>query len=118
MQHNVLRRPLRNTAVVLVFFLAMLSISMTHPEATVLGSFWLIILTILRSLQWLLGMTLAVTFCLAFLFAVFFGAAALASPTASASMYAGFRQTLADWLKGMRCSSTSCASNRRRCCGH
>jgi hypothetical protein len=117
MQHNVLRRPLRNTAVVLVFFLAMLSISMTHPEATVLGSFWLIILTVLRSLQWLLGMTLAVTFCLAFLFAVFFGAAALASPTASASMYAGFRQTLADWMKGMRCS---CASNpnRRRCCGH
>lgn len=98
-KHNVLLRPLLNTAAVLILFLAMLSISFANPEVTAFGSFWLLILTILRTLQLLIGMTLAVVFCLAFLFAVFFGAVALGSPSAAVRMYAGFRQTLTAWLE-------------------
>jgi hypothetical protein len=94
MKHNVLRKPLLNSAAVLVFFLVMLSVSIANPEVTGLGSLWLIILTFLRTLQWLIGMTIAIVFCLAFLFAIFFGVVALANPSASACMYAGFRQAL------------------------
>ncbi|WP_417909135.1 hypothetical protein [Candidatus Electronema sp. PJ] len=118
MKQHVLRGPLLNTAAVLVFFLVMLSISMANPEATVLGSLWLIILTFLRTLQWLLGMLLAVIFCLAFLIAVFFGAVALASPAASVRMYAGFRQTLTAWLEEVKESLLefgSCKKNGAVC---
>jgi hypothetical protein len=114
--HNVLLRPLLHTAAVLILFLAMLSISFANPEVTAFGSFWLLILTILRTLQLLLGMALAVVFCLAFLFAVFFGAVALGSPSAAARMYAGFRQTLIAWIEEIREALPGPCKKKRYCC--
>ncbi|MCW5206753.1 hypothetical protein VU08_07470 [Desulfobulbus sp. F5] len=98
MKANALRKPLINTAVVLVFFIVLLSISIANPATTALGSFGLIILAGLRALQLFVGLSVALIFCLAFLFAIFFGAVALANPDTAARMYGEFRQTLAAWL--------------------
>jgi hypothetical protein len=76
MKANALRKPLINTAVVLVFFIVLLSISIANPATTALGSFGLIILAGLRALQLFVGLSVALIFCLAFLFAIFFGAVA------------------------------------------
>lgn len=98
MKHSALRRPLISTAAVLFFLLLMLSVSIANPEATVLGSAGLILLTIARIIQLLIALSIGFAVCIAFLFAVFFGAAALVSPAASARMYEEFRQTLAIWF--------------------
>ncbi len=97
MKANTLRKPLISTAILLIFLLTMFSISIFNPEITFFGSLGLIIMAILRGLQWLIALSLGVLFCIAFLIAIFFGAVALASKQESARIYAEFRQTLARW---------------------
>jgi hypothetical protein len=97
MKTNTLQKPLLWTAGILAFLLAMLAINIANPEATLLGSIGLIILAALRSLQWLTALTLGVLFCLIFLFAVFFGAVALASKKEAARMYGELLRTVGGW---------------------
>jgi len=97
MKTNNLRKPLLWTAGILAFLLAMLAINIANPEATLLGSIGLIIMTVLRSLQWLLALALGVLFCLIFLFAVFFGAVALTNKKEAARMYGELLNTIAGW---------------------
>jgi hypothetical protein len=58
MKTNTLRKPLLWTTGILAFLLVMLAIKIANPEATLLGSIGLILLTVLRSLQWLLALSL------------------------------------------------------------
>jgi hypothetical protein len=98
MKNNTLRRPLISTAAVLLFLLLMLSLSIANPKLTVLGSLGLILLSIAKTFQLLIALSIGISVCIIFLFAVFFGAAALVSPAASARMYEELRQTLSVWL--------------------
>lgn len=97
MKTNTLRKPLLWTTGILAFLLVMLAIKIANPEATLLGSIGLILLTVLRSLQWLLALSLGVLFCLIFLFAVFFGAVGLASKKEAARMYGELLKTVGGW---------------------
>lgn len=98
MNNNILRKPLLNTATVFAFFIGLLAVSLTYPEATLFESVGLLIQAVLRAVQLLIGLTLAAAFCVAVLIGIFLGAVALASRETAARMYGELRQTLADWL--------------------
>lgn len=98
MNNNVLRKPLLNTAVVFTFFIGLLAVSIAHPEATVFQSIGLLIQAVLRAVQLLLGLSLALAFCVAVLIGIFLGAVFLFNKETAASMYAELRQTLTSWL--------------------
>jgi len=98
MKNTILRKPLRNTAVVFTFFIALLAISIAHPEATVFAAVGMLIQAVFRVVQLLIGLTLAAVFCLAVLIGIFLGAVALANRESAARMYGELRQTLASWL--------------------
>ncbi|WP_417912301.1 hypothetical protein [Candidatus Electronema sp. TJ] len=96
--NNLLRKPLLNTAAVFAFFIGLLAVSLTHPEATVFEAVGLLIQAVFRAVQLLIGLALSVIFCVAVMIVFFLGAAALFSQESASRMYSELRQTLADWL--------------------
>jgi predicted nucleic acid-binding Zn-ribbon protein len=97
MKANSLRKPLISTAILLILLLTMFSLTLAHPEITFWQSLGLLIIGILRGIQWFLALFLGVLFCIAFLFAIFFGAVALISKKESARLYATLQETLRQW---------------------
>ena len=98
MKNNTLLKPLSYSAIVLALFSLLLYLIAGSPEATVWSTFGLIIMGTLRTMQWIIAMTLALIVCLAFLFAIFFGAVALFDRETSAKMYRNLKTLLFSWL--------------------
>ncbi|WLE95625.1 MAG: hypothetical protein QTN59_13160 [Candidatus Electrothrix communis] len=98
MKNNTLLKPLSYSAIVLALFSLLIYLIVGSPEATIWSSFGLIIMGILRTMQWLIAMTLALLACLAFLFAIFFGAVALFNRETSAKMFHNLKAFLLSGL--------------------
>jgi predicted nucleic acid-binding Zn-ribbon protein len=101
MKNNTLIKPLILSMLVLAPFSLLLYLIASSPEATVWSSIGLMIMGIFRTIQWLLALIVALALCLAFLFAIFFGAVALFDREASAKMFQGFQDSLPDWVPSL-----------------
>ncbi|MCI5140675.1 MAG: hypothetical protein D3909_02890, partial [Candidatus Electrothrix sp. ATG1] len=112
MKNNTLLKPLTYSALILLLLSTLLYLTGDHPEATVWSSMGLILLGILRTVQWLIAMALALLACLAFLFALFLGAVALFNREVSAQMYHNLKTTLLSSLIPLteKCCSTTNAT--------
>ena len=97
MKNNMLKKPLISSVLILALLSTLLYLLAGNPEATVWSSLGVMIRGILRSVQWLIAMLLALIACLAFLFAVFFGAVALFDRETAARMYQNFKTVLMTW---------------------
>ncbi|CAK8725021.1 hypothetical protein KKHLCK_15655 [Candidatus Electrothrix laxa] len=93
MKNNMLTKPLIQSMLILVLPSLLLYLIASNPEATVWSSFGLIVIGILRTIQWVIAMTIALLACLAFLFALFFGAVALFDREVSAKMFGNLKQS-------------------------
>ncbi|MCI5124294.1 MAG: hypothetical protein D3925_07415 [Candidatus Electrothrix sp. AR5] len=93
MENNMLKKPLIQSALILALPSLLLYLIASSPEATVWSSLGMIALGGLRTIQWIIAMALALLICLAFLFAIFFGAVALFDRETSARMYGNLKHT-------------------------
>ncbi|MCI5139317.1 MAG: hypothetical protein D3922_13110, partial [Candidatus Electrothrix sp. AR1] len=115
MKNNTLIKPISYSAIVLALFSLLIYLIAGSPEATIWSSIGLIIMGTLRTMQWIIAMTLALIVCLAFLFAIFFGAVALFDREISTKMYSNFKTLLFSWLPSFTeqcCCSTSAQSSQ------
>ncbi len=98
MKANVLRMPLIKAAGILFIFSLLVYFTSTDPEATIWTSLGTIIVAGFTTVQWLVAMSLALVFSIAFLIGVFLGAVAVFNPGTSSRMYEGLRLRLIGWL--------------------
>ena len=123
MKKNMLLKPISYSVLVLALFSLLLYLIAGNPEATAWSSFWssfwsslgVIIMGVLRTIQWIIAMTLALLACLAFLFALFFGAVALFSREVSAKMFHNLKTLLLSGLPSLTeqcCCNTSAQSSQ------
>ena len=117
MKNNSLLKPLINSVLVLAVFSLLIYLIAGSPETTIWSSFWsalgMIVMGVLRTLQWIIAMLLALLVCLAFLFAIFFSAVALFDREISSKMYGNLKKLLFSWLPsftGQCCCSTAQSS--------
>ncbi|MDU9047532.1 MAG: hypothetical protein Q3M30_01690 [Candidatus Electrothrix sp. Rat3] len=108
MKNNMLQKPLILSVLILSLLSTLIYLIAGNPEATVWSSFGLIIMGILRTIQWIIAMALALLVCLAFLFALFFGAVALFDRNTSAKMFHNLKAFL---LSGLLPFTGQCCSN-------
>ncbi|RWX51627.1 hypothetical protein VU01_11053 [Candidatus Electrothrix marina] len=109
MKNNMLQKPLILSVLILTLLSTLIYLIAGNPEATVWSSFGLIIMGIFRTIQWIIAMTLALLVCLAFLFAVFFGAVALFDRNTSAKMFHNLKAFLLSGL--LPFTGQCCCSN-------
>jgi len=98
MKSSQLRSPLIGSAIVLALFTLVVYFRLTTPDGSIVGSFGSIVILIVKSIQIIIGMGLALLVSMAVLVAIFLGAVALNNPAASSRMYEGLRSALASWL--------------------
>ncbi|MGB5685897.1 MAG: hypothetical protein WBM35_08800 [Candidatus Electrothrix sp.] len=114
MKNNTLLKPLINSVIVLALFSMLMYLITGSPEATIWSSFGMIVMGVLRTLQWIIAMLLALLVCLAFLFAIFFGAVALFDREISSKMYGNLKTLLLSGLASFtgQCCCTSAQSSQ------
>ncbi len=93
MKNNMFVKPLIQSMLILALPCLLLYLIAGNPEATVWSSLGMIIMGGLRTIQWIIAMALALLVCLAFLFALFFGAVALFDRDTSAKMYGNLKHS-------------------------
>lgn len=113
MKNNTLLKPLILSVLVLTAFSLSMYLIAGNPEATLWSFLGMIIVGIFRTIQWLLALTIALALCLAFLFAIFFGAVALFDRESSARMFKNFLDSLPGWVPSLpeACCSSSAQSS-------
>jgi hypothetical protein len=114
MKNNILIKPISYSVLILVLFSLLLYLTAGGPETTVWSSLGMIVTGIFRMIQWIIAMTLALLVCLAFLFAIFFGAVAIFDRKTSAGMYRNLKTLLFSRLlplAGECCCCTSAQSS-------
>jgi hypothetical protein len=113
MKKNMLSKPISYSILVLALFSLLLYLIAGNPEATVWSSLGVIIMGVLRTIQWIIAMALALLACLAFLFTIFFGAVALFDRNTSAKMYGNLKTLLLSWFPSFteQCCCTSAQSS-------
>lgn len=94
----MLLKPLIQSALILALPSLLLYLIASSPEATVWSSFGIIVMGVLRTIQWTIAMTLALLACLAFLIFIFLGAVALFNRDTFAKMYGNLKTLLHSWL--------------------
>ena len=120
MKNNTLVKPLIQSMLILTLLSLLLYLIAGSPEATAWGSLWsslgVIIIGVLRTIQWIIAMTLALLACLVFLFALFFGAMALFDREISARMYDNLKTLLLNSLPSStgQCNSTCTQSAQKK----
>jgi hypothetical protein len=121
MKKNILLKPLINSGIVLALLILLLYLTSSNPEATVWSSMGMIIITVLKTAQWLLAMIIGLLICLAFLFVIFFGAIAMFDKTMSVHMYQGTLKVLLSSLFPFmnQCNNTvqPVQEQQTTCCG-
>ncbi len=98
MKSNQLRSPLICSAILLAVFSLIVYFTLTSPEGSVFSSFGSIVILILRTIQFAIGLALALIVSLSVLIGIFLGAVALVNPSTSSRMYEGLRQAIQSWL--------------------
>jgi len=98
MKSNQLRSPLIGSAIVLVLLSLVVYFTLTTPDGSLFSSFGSIVVLILRSIQLVVGLGLALLVSLAVLIGIFLGAVAIFNASAASRMYEGLRSRLASWL--------------------
>ncbi len=98
MKSSQLRSPLIGSAIVLALFTLVVYFRLTTPDGSIVSSFGSIVILILKSIQIIIGLALALLVSMAVLVAIFLGAVALNNPAAASRMYEGLRSALAAWL--------------------
>ncbi len=98
MKTNVMRAPLLKAGAVLVIFMLLVYMTSSSPDGGVWGAIGLMFIRAVQLILWAIGMVLGIAVCLAVLFAVFFGAAAMVDRESSARMYRQLKVTLKSWL--------------------
>ncbi len=99
MKSSLMRAPLIKSAAVLVLFGLLVYFTGTSAEGSVWGSLGMVVMTIIRLIQWGIGMVLGIALCLAVLIGIFLGAVAMVDRDVSAGMYRGVLATLATWVE-------------------
>ncbi len=105
MQATPMKTALIRSAVILGLFSLMVYFTTSAPDASVWTAMGSILMAALRTIQWLIGMTIALTVSIAVLIGIFFGAVALSDSAAASRMYEGLRQTLLDKLMPAACKA-------------
>jgi len=98
MKSNQLRSPLISSAILLAVFSLIVYFTLTSPEGSVLNSFGSIVALLLRIIQVVIGLGLALIVSLAVLIGIFLGAVALVNPSTSSRMFEALRQAIRSWL--------------------
>jgi len=98
MKSSQLRAPLIGSAIVLAILSLVVYFTLTTPDGSLFGSFGSIIILILRTVQLIVGLGLALLVSLAVLIGIFLGAVAIFNASAASRMYEGLRSSLASWL--------------------
>ncbi len=98
MKANALRGPLIKSAIVLLIISMLAFFTSTSPGGGLWGSMGTLVITILRTVQWIIGMIIALSVSLAVMIGIFLGAVALVNPASSSRMFEGLRQTLSSWF--------------------
>lgn len=94
MKSNVLRGPLIKAAIVIVILSLLVFFTSSSPDGNVWSSFGSIVIVALRSVQWVIGMTIGLAVCLAVMIGIFLGAVSLSNPSAASRMLEGLRNNL------------------------
>ncbi len=98
MKSSQLRSPLIGSAIVLAILSLVVYFTLTTPDGSLFSSFGSIVMLVLRTIQLVIGLGLALLASLAVLIAIFLGAVAIFNASAASRMYEGLRSTLAAWL--------------------
>lgn len=94
MKSNVLRGPLIKAAIVLLILSLLVFFTSTSPDGNVWASMGSIVVVILRTIQWLIGLSISLVVCLAVMFGIFLGAVSLVNPSTASRMYEGLRTNI------------------------
>ncbi|WPD22798.1 MAG: hypothetical protein SD837_21760 [Candidatus Electrothrix scaldis] len=98
MKNKTLLKPLLYSVLILILLGTMVYQIAGNPEASVFNSLasaiGILFMGIVRTIQWLFAMLIALAVCLAFLFALFLGAIALFDKVIAAQMYQNLKSTL------------------------
>lgn len=98
MKNKTLLKPLLYSVLILILLGTMVYQIAGNPEASVFSSLasaiGILFMGIVRTIQWLFAMLIALAVCLAFLFALFLGAIALFDKAIAAQMYQNLKSTL------------------------
>jgi predicted nucleic acid-binding Zn-ribbon protein len=97
MKQNLLRTPLRNSAILIGIVSLVIYFTLTSPGGTVWSSFGAIICLALSTLQWLIGLSLGILICIVVLIGIFLGAAAMSDSAGASRMYESLRGTIISW---------------------
>ena len=98
MKPNILRGPLINSVIVLAIFSLLVYFTGSSAEGSVWAAIGTIFITVFKTIQWLLGLSIGVVVCIAVMIGIFFGAVAMKNPSSASHMYDRLRLTLLDWL--------------------
>ncbi|MCI5119940.1 MAG: hypothetical protein D3908_01860, partial [Candidatus Electrothrix sp. AUS4] len=118
MKNKTLLKPLLYSVLILILLGTMVYQIAGNPDASIFSSLassiGMLFMGIVRTVQWLFAMLIALATCLAFLFALFLGAVALFDKAIAAQMYQNLKSTLlgaAGPLTGACCTkSQACES--------
>ncbi|WP_028585048.1 hypothetical protein [Desulfogranum mediterraneum] len=98
MKQNLMRAPLLKAGAVLLIFMLLVYLTGTSAEGSVWGAIAALVVGAIHLVQWAIGMVIGLAVCLAVLFGIFLGAAAMVNRESSAEMYQALIVKLKTWL--------------------
>lgn len=99
MKTNMMRAPLIKSGLVLLLFVLLAYLTSASPDGGVLGSLGLIIIGIVRFIQWSIAMVIGLAVSIAFLIGVFLFAVFLVNKETAAEMYQATKIRVAEMLR-------------------
>lgn len=116
MNTNMMRTPLIKSGVVLLVLVLLAYLTSATPDGSVLNSIGLIIIGAFRFVQWLIAMTIGVSFCIAVLIGIFLFAVSLADKELAASLYSKTKVSIGALLapvfsgiSALKCADSACS---------
>jgi len=116
MKTNMMRAPLIKSGLVLLLFVLLAYLTSASPDGGVLGSLGLIIIGIVRFIQWSIAMVIGLAVSIAFLIGVFLFAVSLVNKETAADMYQATKISVAEILRPVFSSIACLAGQSGSCC--
>lgn len=116
MKTNMMRAPLIKSGLVLLLFVLLAYLTSASPDGGVLGSLGLIIVGMVRFIQWSIAMVIALAVSIAFLIGVFLFAVSLVNRETAADMYQATKTGVAELLRPVFASIACLAGQSGSCC--
>lgn len=107
MKNNEFKRPLQQSAAVIVGVIILASIAASSGTGGIGGGILAIFSAIGNSILFVIGMTISLTVCIATLIAIFLGAVAMVSPDQARQMYADLKKNFAQ-IALASCNAWAC----------